>query len=328
MYGLHLLLHMIARALGDRAVTPFVGVIDGSNEPVEHRPLYSTAEARRKQGHYREAREIVRFQLLKFPNDYQGQMLLAEIEAKDLNDLAAAEVVIQRLVAQKVHKPAAIFSALCTLADWQLKYARDSDAAARCFEQVAAMYPGTEWAVRAAQRIAHLPTNAMLGDDSFQRVNLPHLTADAGLAGDVVMLAPEHDYTAEAARLVKQLEDFPLDWEAREQLALIYARDYQRLDLAEAQLEELLQFPNQPPKQLVRWLNMLADFNVKCGGSYEAAHAALQRIVDLNPKAGAASVAQNRIARLKLEFKGQEKSQAVTLGSYEDDLGLKNKPRA
>jgi len=49
----------------------------------------------------------------------------------------------------------------------------------------------------------------------------------------------------------------------------------------------------------------------------------LQRIIDRNPQAGAASLAQNRIELLRLEFKGKEKSQAVTLGSYEDDLGLK-----
>ena len=49
----------------------------------------------------------------------------------------------------------------------------------------------------------------------------------------------------------------------------------------------------------------------------------MQRIIDLYPKAGAANLAENRIQLLKLEFKGKEKSQTVTPGSYEDDLGLK-----
>jgi hypothetical protein len=51
--------------------------------------------------------------------------------------------------------------------------------------------------------------------------------------------------------------------------------------------------------------------------------ATLQRIIDLYPDAASAQVTQNRIELLRLEFKGKEKSQAVTLGSYETDLGLK-----
>ena len=70
---------------------------------------------------------------------------------------------------------------------------------------------------------------------------------------------------------------------------------------------------------------MIADLQVKHGGTYDAALAALQRIIDLNPEAGTASVAQKRIALLKLEFKGQGTSQSVALGNYEDDLGLKGR---
>ncbi len=66
-----------------------------------------------------------------------------------------------------------------------------------------------------------------------------------------------------------------------------------------------------------------ADFQVRYGGTYEAARAALERIIELYPDAGVATVTDNRIQLLKLEFKGKEKSQTVTPGSYEDDLGLK-----
>ena len=76
---------------------------------------------------------------------------------------------------------------------------------------------------------------------------------------------------------------------------------------------------------MVKWLNMLADFQVKFGGTFDAARAALQRIIDLYPEAGAANLAQNRIELLGREFRGKEKSQTVTLGSYEDDLGLKGR---
>jgi exonuclease VII small subunit len=125
---------------------------------------------------------------------------------------------------------------------------------------------------------------------------------------------------------VDHLAAHPFDTDIRERLAQLYAEHYHRLDLAEAQLEQLIQYPNQPTKQVVKWLNMLADFQVRYGGTYEAARAALERIINLDPEAGFARMADNRIQHLRLEFKGKEKSQAVSLGSYEDDLGLKDKP--
>jgi hypothetical protein len=49
----------------------------------------------------------------------------------------------------------------------------------------------------------------------------------------------------------------------------------------------------------------------------------LQQIVDLFPNSAAANTTASRIAHLKLEMKGKEKSQDVKLGSYEQDVGLK-----
>jgi hypothetical protein len=151
-----------------------------------------------------------------------------------------------------------------------------------------------------------------------------HIEGDPGLAKEWGGGAPVEAGGEElAAKYVKHLVEFPHDTEVREKLAQLYAEHYQRLDLAQGQLEQLIQYPNQPMKQVIRWLNLLADLQVKHGASYDAARATLQRIIDLYPEAASANVAQNRIERLRLEFKGQEKSQAVTLGSYENDLGLK-----
>jgi len=185
--------------------------------------------------------------------------------------------------------------------------------------------PETEWALRAAQRIAHLgSTDLLLGADARRTIHVPHIEGDPGLDGGMSVGKPvEEDRDQLAARYVKHLEEFPHDTEIREQLAQLYAEQFHRLDLATDQLEQLIQYPHQPMRQVVRWLNQLADLQVKYGGDYESARAALQRIVDLYPQAGVATVAQNRIELLRLEFKGKEKSQAVTLGSYEDDLGLK-----
>jgi len=122
---------------------------------------------------------------------------------------------------------------------------------------------------------------------------------------------------------VKHLAEHPMDSEAREKLALIYADHYQRLDLAADQLEQLIQQTNQPAKQVVHWLNLLADLQIKHATDPAAARQTLQRIIDKFPGLAAASNAQRRLDLLKLELKGNEKSQAVRLGSYEQNIGLR-----
>jgi hypothetical protein len=126
-----------------------------------------------------------------------------------------------------------------------------------------------------------------------------------------------------ATEYVKHLEQHPLDTEAREKLAIIYADHYHRLDLATDELEQLIQQPSQPSRLVVRWLNLLADLQIREGADYEAVRATIQRIIDRDPKAAPANLAQNRLATLRLELKAQQKNQAVKLGSYEQNIGLK-----
>jgi len=126
-----------------------------------------------------------------------------------------------------------------------------------------------------------------------------------------------------AVELVKHLETHPLDTEAREKLAVIYADHYQRLDLATAQLEEMIQLANQPGRLVVRWLNLIADLQIRSGTDYESIKATLQRIIDLYPNLAAAENARKRIDLLKLELKAKQSSQPVKLGAYEQNLGLK-----
>jgi outer membrane protein assembly factor BamD (BamD/ComL family) len=127
--------------------------------------------------------------------------------------------------------------------------------------------------------------------------------------------------------LVKHLEQHPLDNEVREKLAMIYAEHYQRLDLAADQFEQLITDPAQPGREVARWLNVLADLQLKHGADYDTIRQTLQRVIDLFPELAAAQLAQQRIELLRLELKGKEKSQVVKLGSYEKDLGLKGSRR-
>ena len=98
--------------------------------------------------------------------------------------------------------------------------------------------------------------------------------------------------------------------------------------MAIEQLEQLVAAPNQPGKEVARWLNVMADIQLRNGADYDTIHATLQRVIDRFPELAAAQMAQQRIDLLRLELKGKEKSQVVKLGSYEKDIGLKGPRRS
>ena len=66
---------------------PLTSLYDGGTEPPEPKPYYSIAQARRQRREFLQAVVAVREQLAKFPNDFEGVMLLADIQAEDLQDL-------------------------------------------------------------------------------------------------------------------------------------------------------------------------------------------------------------------------------------------------
>ena len=306
---------------------PFTSLFDGGDREPDPQPLYSIAIAQRNKGHYEEALREVRKQLERFPNDIIGQMMLAELQAMNLNDFPSAAVTLQRFCNQTGHAPKNIAYALNLLADWHLKFHQDADAAREALGQIVQRFPETELAQLASGRIAHLGSTGMLLAP-HDRAALPlHPGADdVGLLRDSAALKPAAaDPAATASALVRQLEQHPLDSAAREDLALLYAGHYQRLDLAVGELEQLIAQPNQPPKQTVHWLNLLADLHIKHAQDVTAASQAVQRIIDRFPGHAAAEIAQRRLDCLKLELKGTTKAQAVKLGAYEQDLGL-NQP--
>jgi hypothetical protein len=187
------------------------------------------------------------------------------------------------------------------------------------------LFPGTEQAQIAHQRVAHMRLpGGTASDEPRAPIALPHCAENIGLRDDFSGLLPPHeDLEATAAGLVKQLQDYPQDWEAREKLAVLYAEHYQQVDLAVDQLEQLIAQPGQPAKKIVYWLNMMADLRIKNGGNFEAARAALERILNQFPNTAMAETTRSRLARLSLEIKARETGTMVRLGSYENNLGLK-----
>jgi len=299
----------------------------GGSEPPEPQPFYSLAEGKVKQGKFKEALSEVQRQLERFPADVTGHVLLAQIQAEHLDDLPGAQHTIERFCLQPGHTPQHLAYALNALADWHLQL-QDTDGAQAAFEKIIALAPDTEQARMAAQRIAHLASRETLrAAHDEQPIHLPHGAEHIGLmSSSTALLRPVEDPETVTAGLVKHLEQHPLDNEAREKLALIYAGHYQRLDLATDQLEQLIAAPHQPGKEVARWLNLLADLQVQHGAGFDEVRQTLQRVIEAFPGLAAAQLAQQRLAHLQLELKGKEKARVVKLGSYEKDIGLKHRP--
>ena len=304
---------------------PLGNMIDGGSEAAEATPFYSRAQGLRRRNHFQEAIAEIRIQLDKFPDDFAGQMLLAEINAENLQDLQSAAIIVQKVVAQSGHTPGQIAAALHTLADWHMKLAQDPDSARLALEQIVERFPDSGFSQTASQRIAHLGSvDSLLATHDRPTIALKHfdqyakLENSSGEAG-----TPLPDAATRAAECLRQLEKHPLDPEAREKLALIYAHEYQRLDLAADELEQLIAQPNHPARQVVRWLNLLADLQIKIGNDVAAARETVLRIRDLFPQSAAAEQATLRLEYLRSEARRNEKTEDIKLGTYEKDLGLK-----
>ena len=307
---------------------PFSSLYDGGDAEIEPRPYYSSAEAKRKKGQYREAIGDIRKQLEKFPTDFEGQMKMAEIQAENLNDLPGADVTIQRLCLQPDHPQRNISFALNTLADWHLKYGIDREAAQASLQKIIDRFPESEFALLASQRIAHLgSTEHLMAVHDRKRIAVPEGVKNVGLLQSSAHLQPaETDHAALASQYVKHLEQHPQDTEVREKLAVIYADHYGRLELAADQLEQLINQPSQPGKLVVHWLNLLADLQSRHGADYETVRATLERIIEKFPNIAAAEQARTRIDLLALSLKTKTERPGIKMGTYEQNIGLKRSP--
>lgn len=313
------------RNIAGLIANPIGSLYDGGTQAADPEAFYSVAQAKRKRGHYNEAIAEVRKQLKRFPTDFTGQMLLAEIQAENMNDLPGAEVTVQKLYQQPGHAPRNIAFALNTLADWHMKYGVDRDAALADLRRITELLPNSEFAILAEQRMGHLASvGQMLAAREPAPIHLPQGVPNVGLLQSAAHLAPAAaDPAQRAQELVQHLQEHPQDSEAREKLAVIYADHFQRLDLAADQLQQMIDQPNQPSKNVIRWLNLLADLQIRHGADYDAVAASLHQIIERYPNQAVADVTRNRLDLLRLELKSKEANRAVKLGNYEQNIGLK-----
>jgi hypothetical protein len=268
---------------------------------------------------------IVREQLEKFPGDFRGTMLLATIQVEDMDDLPGAQLTLERWMEGPAATPPGKASVLTTIADWQLQYAQDPEAARLALERIVKELPDTPAAHHAAQRLAHLPTvEYLVAARSNAPVDMRPGEKDVGLKKDFIPFGPPvSDPDLLAQEYVKQLEQHPADTATREKLAVLYAEHFHRLDLAVDQLEQLIAFPNETPRHIVQWLNLLADLQVRVGKDLAGAEATLRRILAQFPNPALVEPTMARLASLQSEMKASQTTPLKTMGHYEKNIGLK-----
>ena len=325
--ALSMVINVIWRnAILDLITQPLTSIFDGGSEPPEPKPAYSMALARRKSNHPLEAIVAIREQLAKFPADFEGFLLLANIQTEDMNDLPGAENTLNHFCDSPNAPDRQVVAALTQLADWHLKKAADVDSARRALQKIAERFPETEFALHAEQRLAHLgeTEKILLEHHDRQPIAVPEGVQNIGLLDSTEFLRPKEIEPGKlAAVYVKHLEQHPHDADVREKLAVIYARDFKRLDLATLELEQLINETRHTPKQIAGWLNQLANFQIELGADVATATATLQKIVEDFPDQPVAEIAQRRLARLRQEYAVKKETPKVKLGVYEQNIGLK-----
>jgi hypothetical protein len=314
-------------AILDFITNPLTALFTGGNEPPEAKPYYSIAISKRKCGQYEQAIQEVCQQLERFPNDFEGVMLLAAIQAENLNDLPAADYTLTEFSDRPETPSNMVILALIQLADWHLNLALDSDSARVTLQEIVGRFPGTAAALQAEQRLGHLDETIkiLLSQQHRQKVVIPQGVQDIGLLDSTQFLQPKENGPGQlATEYVQHLECHPRDAEVREKLATLYARDLMRLDLAELELEHLINEPGHKPKQVVHWLDLLATFQIELGADIVVVQSTLNIIIKRFPDLPAAEMAQRRLALLNNEFRGRRETSTVKLGVYEQNIGLKS----
>ncbi len=276
--------------------------------PLEPKPYYSHAEARRMAGDFPAAIAAVRAELEKFPEDFDGRMRLATLLAEHSEDLPGAITVIEEALQLKNLTTGQTAYALNTAADWHLKFGRDSESARLALERITTLLAGTNAALHAEQRLANHTTPEMLArEDDHRPIALPEFDRKLGLRRKKFVPPERPDINAEERRLRDRLAKNANDWVAREELARLYVEQFEFCERGLQELEILITTPGQPKQEVVRWLHQIADWQVKLFNDVEAGRATLKRIQELFPNSAAAHRAATAMLYLQPVSKFEKK---------------------
>ena len=166
-------------------------------------------------------------------------------------------------------------------------------------EKILERFPGTQFAQIAEQRLASLPSvETVLEPHDRREVRVEDRVVAYEMGKPQAKVAREDTPEEAESKLLDRLEKFPRDTVTREQLAMLYADRFEKLDYATRQFEMLIAMPKQQQRDVVRWLEMIADLQQRFGANPQVVRKTLERIVEKFPKSSAAERAQNRIYRM------------------------------
>lgn len=249
----------------------FIRSLYGFGDKQEPEPKYDPAESKWKSGQPKEAIKLIEEQLAEFPEDFEGQILKAQIQMESLKDFESAEATLLEISSQKKHNAGKIAMVLNQLADWYLKK-DDKESSKKILMGLCARYPKTQIEFNCSQRLA--------------RMDFAIDSTDKRDASELVSLC------------LKQLDQHPLDYHTREQLARIYFNRYDKPDLAWEEMNKLFSNPFQQPKDITRWLNLMADWHLKRNNP-NGARACLEQIISRYQDLPYAEEADNRLTKIR-----------------------------
>lgn len=265
-------------------------------------PSYARAIARMKFGKFAQAEQEILAQLEEVENDFDGWMMLAELQATRFKEISEAEKIVLDVCLQPDATPSQISVALHKLADWQLQVAGDSEGAARSLRLIVDQLPGTHLAHMAELRIAQLPrTNADLREQQTPHpVKLPPTESDTlqRFHADPTSSGSK-EATIRINQLFESLSRNPGNISDRESYARLLAEPIGEVSLAIEQIELLLGVSHQPDVKRAEWLTLIAGWQLQLLNDNEAAAKTLARIISESPGTPQAFAAQRRLNLMK-----------------------------
>jgi hypothetical protein len=203
-------------------------------------PIYTRAIAAMHFDKYDEAEQAVLDELQSSEDDFDGWLLLAELYANHFNDLPGAQNLIRETCAHPDITPSQFAVACHRLADWQLKFAQDPDAARAALVEICRRHPRSHLDRMARLRIDQLPATReeWLARQRVKTIRMPSLRGSAGVsaAGAPAPLSRQEAF-ARSQQCVESLTGNPDDILAREELARLWAEELGQIELGVEQLE-------------------------------------------------------------------------------------------
>jgi len=270
-------------------------------------PMYARAIARVKFGKYKDAEWEIIHELEKCEDDFEGWMMLAELYARNFNDVAEAEQTVLEICDQPRTTPSQLSVALHRLSEWHLNLAGDPDAARRALQMICERLPGTHLAHMAQLRINQLPETPEQLHELRNPKPIP--LPESGSYMDGVIAIRQSELKKEQAmemanECVEKLTLDPNDVPAREKLAQLLAERLRQAEQGLEQLTLLLNLPDQPDAKRAEWLTLAAKWHIDYRQDFDTGRNMLERVIREFPQSADAISARRKMQALDLEQRG------------------------